>query len=94
MHVPPNVNEVFAKFHAGLMYDQFASVEEMIKHALAGTSERQRRAAAAFLVELLRVPREADELQDIWGKTSADIFFPDEQHLISFLKTMREVVER
>ena len=65
---------------------RFASMEEMIRHALLGSSERQRKAVASFLDELLSSRHDADELQRIWWYTSADIFFPEEQQLITFLK--------
>jgi hypothetical protein len=92
MHVPPEVDEVLRNFHQGLMYDRFASVEEMVERALVGTNERQRKAVAAFLDELLSEQRSADELQRIWWQTSADIFFPDEQGLLALLNALRAAV--
>ena len=94
MDIPPQVNEVFRNFHQGLMYHQFASIEEMVKHALVGTSEHQRKAVAAFLDELLSRHRDADELQRIWWKTSADIYFPDGEQLVPFLRSLQAAVER
>jgi hypothetical protein len=90
MRVPREVQEVFVNFHQDLADEHFASLEDMVGQALVAINERQRTVVAEFLDELLSGNRGTDEIQRIWWRTSADIFFPDGEHLIAFLRAVRK----
>ena len=46
----------------------------------------------AFLDELLSGRYDADQLQDVWHSTSADIYFPKAEELLAVLTTMQRLL--
>ena len=72
--------------------DVFPSIEEIIRFALEPLDDKQSQGLKAFLDELLNGRHDAEELQQIWWEGGADLYFPDAQHLLIFLRTMRAML--
>lgn len=73
-------------------FEVFPSIEEIIRFALAPLDDKQSQGLKAFLDELLSGRHDGEELQRIWWEGDADLYFPDAEHLMMFLRTMRDML--
>jgi len=91
MDIPREFKDVCAQFHEGI-HLHCDSIEDMVRIALRLVDRRQGEVAMAFLDELLSGRYDADQLQDVWHSTSADIYFPKAEELLAVLTTMQRLL--
>lgn len=89
MVVPPAFNKLCRCFHQDIGDDR-PSPEEWIDFAKRHLDENEKLIVIRFLNELLNGRHDGAELQRIWFASSADIYFPEEDHLRGFLGLIRE----
>lgn len=89
MLVPPAFNKLCRNFHADIGEDK-ESPEEWIDSAKQHLDKNEKLIVVRFLDELLDGGHDGAELQRIWFASSADIYFPEEEHLRGFLGLIRD----
>ena len=62
----------------------FASHDEMISFGLRQVPSNERPELKKFILNMLDLP--GGEIQDIWWSTCAELVFPDDEKLRSFLR--------
>jgi len=68
--------------------------ELMAQIALIGIEHHERPAIKAFLDELLSGRYSAEQIEEFWWSTPADIYFHEPEHLLTFLRLLRSMVEK
>ncbi len=89
MQIPPAFDKLCGCFHQDIGEDR-SSPEEWIDFAKGHLNENEKPTVVRFIDELLGGDHDGVELQRIWFASSADIYFPEEENLRSFLGMIRE----
>jgi len=92
MFVPPAFKKLCGCFHQDVGLDG-SMPEEWIAFARRHLSENEKIIVKQFLVELLNGSQDSAQLQRVWFGSGAEIYFPDDQHLRSFLTLIRDMLQ-
>jgi hypothetical protein len=88
MLIPEAFKRLGKQFHQDVAVVHESS-DDMIKSAIRGFNQNERRIIAAFLDELLSDRYNDIELRNVWWKSSAEIDFASAAQLRSFLRLVR-----
>lgn len=92
MELTPEVKQLFRGFHQGM--ELCASCpEEIAMEALGFLEPGHVPGVKAFLDELLSERHSAEEVQELWHKTPADLYFYDPNDAVKVLRLVRSLID-
>jgi hypothetical protein len=91
LHPPASFTSICRLFHQDI--DKIhTTLDEMATYAVRDLSSEERAEVGKFLDELLGGGYSGGEIRAIWRRSPADVYFRDNEQLITLLKLMREKI--
>lgn len=92
MELTPEVKQLFRGFHQGMEYCA-SGPEDIAMNALGFLKPEHVHGVKVFLDELLSGRYSADQIQEVWHTTPADLYFHDPNDAVKVLELVRSFID-